>query len=130
MARRTIATDMIGQKFGLLAVLGVGPPMPRRGRGGGERRVYCRCDCGTIKLVKATDLRRGARTACDSAQCLTVRQLNGLIDAQSPPPTPYDAAIQTLRDAGGYGGKNNRLTAREVRFLRAAGYLPRRRRAS
>jgi len=125
MGRRTIGTDMVGQKYGLLAVLSVGPPKPRRGRGGGETRVYCRCECGALKLVTATSLRSGARTACDGASCHMARDRR--IEAHNEPPTPYDAAIQTLRDAGGYGGKNNRLTAREVRFLRAAGYLRRRR---
>lgn len=57
---------MIGQKFGRWTVLEEGeaarPPCGVR-----KRRMLCRCDCGTVRIVRVDCLRRGR---CRSCGCL------------------------------------------------------------
>lgn len=124
MARRKI-DGMNGQVFGQLTVVGDGPRHPKRN----GRQFYCRCKCGAMALVYITALTSGNTKSCGKRACKRITLAEGRALNQTAKVTPRDVAIQTLRDAGGYGGRNNRLTAREVRFLRAAGYLARRRAA-
>lgn len=51
--------DLTGQRFGLLTVNQPGPNTKH-----GRARWYCVCDCGTVRLVIATDLVRGHTKSC------------------------------------------------------------------
>lgn len=61
---------LIGQKYGRLTVIGEAEPYFWHGRGWG--RSICRCDCGTIKIVRDCSLRSGETISCG---CLP-RELN------------------------------------------------------
>lgn len=51
--------DITGQRFGRLTVSTRGPDSPS-----GNARWVCRCDCGELRLVVGTDLRRGHHRSC------------------------------------------------------------------
>lgn len=51
---RRPATDLLGQKFGLLTVIA---PAPSLGSGA---RWRCRCECGNERVIDAHVLKRGA----------------------------------------------------------------------
>lgn len=50
---------LIGEKFGMLTVIGQAPSTAK-----GQRRWVCRCDCGTEKIVMGSNLRRGTTVSC------------------------------------------------------------------
>jgi hypothetical protein len=50
--------DLVGQKFGRLAVLSLLP------KDGPDRRWLCRCDCGASIITKGKTLRAGESTSC------------------------------------------------------------------
>jgi hypothetical protein len=52
----------IGDRFGELVVLGQAPSY--KGDGSGGRAVFVKCDCGTEKRVRLSELMRGKRTGC------------------------------------------------------------------
>lgn len=52
--------DLIGQRFGMLAVTGRWPINAEDGTAVWE----CRCDCGNSKLVRGKNLRRGLSQSC------------------------------------------------------------------
>ena len=55
--------DMTGQRFGRLLVLENAESKIRPN--GSKRSMWkCKCDCGNIKIVGGTDLRRGLTTSC------------------------------------------------------------------
>ena len=55
--------DMTGQRFGRLLVLGNAESKTRPN--GSKRSMWkCKCDCGNIKIVGGTNLRRGLTTSC------------------------------------------------------------------
>ena len=51
--------NLIGEKFGMLTVIGQAPSTAK-----GLRRWVCRCDCGTEKIVMGSNLRRGTTVSC------------------------------------------------------------------
>lgn len=60
-------TDLTGQRFGILTVLSRGTS-PGENKG---RNVYwkCLCDCGSIRNIKGSDLKRGQQSCgCKSAE--------------------------------------------------------------
>jgi hypothetical protein len=57
--------DMTGQKFGKLTVLG----LVKRSKQG--LHWECRCECGEVKVVKATDLRSGNTSSCGHKHGMT-----------------------------------------------------------
>lgn len=63
-ARAANFVSAIGHRFGLIEVIGE----PESGKG---RRVECRCDCGTVKLIRIAALRQGTTTSCG---CRRVQQ--------------------------------------------------------
>lgn len=57
-AKQCPPEDLFGQRFGRLVVL------RRLERSAGKSRWECSCDCGSIKVVAAADLRRGNTISC------------------------------------------------------------------
>jgi len=55
--------DLTGQKFGMMTVLREAERTPDN-----QRRCDCQCDCGTLKTVRAGDLRSGDTTSCGCNQ--------------------------------------------------------------
>jgi len=51
--------SLIGQKFGMLIVIGQAPSTAK-----GQRRWICKCDCGTEKIVMGSNLKRGTTVSC------------------------------------------------------------------
>lgn len=51
--------DLIGRRFGMLVVLSEASSAPS-----GHRKWVCRCDCGSIREVLATNLKRGTTVSC------------------------------------------------------------------
>lgn len=51
--------SLIGQKFGMLTVIGQAPSTEK-----GQRRWLCKCDCGTEKIVMGSNLKRGTTVSC------------------------------------------------------------------
>ena len=51
--------SLIGEKFGMLTVIGQAPSTAK-----GQRRWICRCDCGTEKIVLGSNLKRGTTVSC------------------------------------------------------------------
>lgn len=51
--------SLIGQKFGMLTVIGQAPSTEK-----GQRRWICKCDCGTEKIVMGSNLKRGTTVSC------------------------------------------------------------------
>ena len=51
--------SLIGQKFGMLTVIGQAPSTEK-----GHRRWICKCDCGTEKVVLGSNLKRGTTVSC------------------------------------------------------------------
>lgn len=51
--------DLIGEKFGMLTVIGQAPSTAK-----GQCRWICRCDCGTEKIVIGSNLKRGTTVSC------------------------------------------------------------------
>ena len=51
--------SLIGQKYGMLTVIGQAPSSEK-----GQRRWLCRCDCGTEKTVLGGNLKRGTTVSC------------------------------------------------------------------
>ena len=51
--------NLIGEKYGMLTVIGQAPSTTK-----GQRRWVCRCDCGTVKIVMGSNLRRGTTVSC------------------------------------------------------------------
>jgi len=51
--------SLIGQKFGMLTVIGQAPSTAK-----GHRRWICRCDCGTEKVIMGSNLKRGTTVSC------------------------------------------------------------------
>jgi hypothetical protein len=56
--------DITGKRFGRWKVLGVFPGHYRPGKA----RWVCRCNCGTLRIVIGTDLRRGKSKSCGCLQ--------------------------------------------------------------
>jgi hypothetical protein len=52
----------IGQRFGRLLVTAEGAPYHRPDTGKPERQWICRCDCGTEKLLRSSDLRHRVKS--------------------------------------------------------------------
>ena len=61
--------DLTGQRFGMYTVIEQAESSP-----GGHRRWTCRCDCGEIRVVFATNLKKGHSTGCG---CRRFRDLAG-----------------------------------------------------
>ena len=57
--RPIIAKDITGMRFRNLLVLGAAPRGDR-----GKGRWYCRCDCGTTKVVDGHHIKSGAVVSC------------------------------------------------------------------
>ena len=55
--------NMIGKRFGHLTVI------DKSGKCNAKRQVYwlCRCDCGSMLIIRGDNLRRGTSTQC--ARC-------------------------------------------------------------
>lgn len=51
--------NLIGEKFGMLTVIGRAPSTAK-----GQRRWICRCDCGIEKIVLGSNLKRGTTVSC------------------------------------------------------------------
>lgn len=51
--------SLIGQKFGMLTVVGQAPSTEN-----GQRRWICKCECGTEKVVMGGNLKRGTTVSC------------------------------------------------------------------
>ena len=51
--------SLIGQKYGMLTVIGQAPSTEK-----GQRRWICKCDCGTEKIVLGGSLKRGTTVSC------------------------------------------------------------------
>lgn len=51
--------SLIGQKFGMLTVIGQALSTAK-----GQRRWICKCDCGTQKIVMGSNLKRGTTVSC------------------------------------------------------------------
>ena len=51
--------SLIGQKYGMLTVIGQAPSTEK-----GQRRWICKCDCGTEKIVLGGNLKRGTTVSC------------------------------------------------------------------
>lgn len=56
------AENLIGKKFGRWTVIDYAPPDIYSGKR--HLRWLCRCDCGTVRSVKAQSLKRGASKSC------------------------------------------------------------------
>lgn len=62
MARKLI--DLTGQRFGRWTVLERGPDYEAPDGYAKAPRWYCRCDCGSFRLVHGTALKSGISTSC------------------------------------------------------------------
>lgn len=51
--------SLIGQKYGMLTVIGQAPSSEK-----GQRRWICKCDCGTEKVILGSNLKRGSTISC------------------------------------------------------------------
>ena len=51
--------SLIGEKFGMLTVMGQAPSTAK-----GQRCWICRCDCGKEKIVLGSNLKRGTTVSC------------------------------------------------------------------
>jgi hypothetical protein len=62
----TKVENMVGQRFGLLAVIQELEPLTKvwRGKIHKRRRYYCKCDCGGDAIVEQSNLRTGNSTSC------------------------------------------------------------------
>jgi len=49
----------VGKRFGRLTVVGIGSPDRSR-----SRRLVCRCDCGSVKEMRASGIRDGRSISC------------------------------------------------------------------
>ena len=58
-SEQALALDLAGQTFGRLTVIARAPTSER-----GQARWRCRCECGTEKVVRGTDLRHGGTSSC------------------------------------------------------------------
>ena len=56
--------DLTGQRFGRWTVLKRGPDYIAYQEDHKCVRWYCRCDCGSIRLVHGTALKSGVSTSC------------------------------------------------------------------
>ena len=61
--------DLTGQKFGMYTVIG-----PAESSTTGQRRWTCRCDCGEVRVVFASNLKKGHSVSCG---CRRLRNLEG-----------------------------------------------------
>lgn len=68
--RRNFKTPPVGQKFGLLTVIGSGDTAKR------DAQWLCRCDCGTERSVNATNLVSGNSKSCGCQRKVSVGRLN------------------------------------------------------
>ena len=50
--------DLTGERFGRWTVIGLAPSTPR------NAKWFCKCECGTIKIVRAATLRNGDSKSC------------------------------------------------------------------
>lgn len=60
----TAIVDLVGQRFGRLLVLHRTPPA----KGVAKVHWVCQCDCGTVRIIDGTSLRRGFSTSCGCFQ--------------------------------------------------------------
>ena len=51
--------SLIGERFGMLTVIGQAESSPS-----GQRKLVCKCDCGTQKVVLGSNLKRGTTVSC------------------------------------------------------------------
>ena len=58
------AIDLTGQRFGRWTVLKRGENYVTLDESGKHAQWWCRCDCGTVRLVASASLRRGRSTSC------------------------------------------------------------------
>lgn len=56
--------DLTGKRFGRWTVLSRGPNAISADETSTKARWYCRCDCGTVRLVYGASLRCGLSTSC------------------------------------------------------------------
>ena len=61
--------DLMGRRFGMYTVIGAAESTPS-----GHRRWLCRCDCGEVRPVLASNLKSGHSTGCG---CSRYRDLSG-----------------------------------------------------
>lgn len=59
MGTQTVLIDLTGKKFGYWEVIKRAPNDKNN-----QSRWFCRCKCGTEKIVQGNDLRRGKSTSC------------------------------------------------------------------
>lgn len=55
------SSDVIGKRFGMLTAVQWENNSPGRGK---HKTVLCKCECGNSVIVRASDLRSGAKTDC------------------------------------------------------------------
>jgi hypothetical protein len=67
-SKRTLL-DLTGRRFGLLTVL-------RRKHDGKRMHWWCRCDCGTEKIVQSVALRSGSTKSCGCAKSELISAIN------------------------------------------------------
>lgn len=64
-----LISDFLGQKFGMLTIIGDGGIKKH------HLQAQCQCDCGTIKEIRLSRLRRGETKSCG---CSTISRKHGL----------------------------------------------------
>lgn len=104
--RGTPASDLTGQRFGHLTVLGRAESerYERKGRSSMTFATWlCRCDCGNTTTVRAGNLRSGNSCTCGQAEC----QLNGRRKGRRP--AKSTAEVKTV-DAGASQGGAARIS--------------------
>lgn len=72
--------DLTGNKYGRLTVICSNGPGTT-----GEMTWLCRCECGNIRIVRGSNLRKGLTSSCGCMQKEAVRKANlihGLCDAR------------------------------------------------
>lgn len=78
-----VTNEMVGKKYGMLRVLSMAPDrISLSGRK--EKMCMCECDCGNVKLVRASCLKNGNTKSCGcyrsqcSSERMAARSIHGL----------------------------------------------------
>lgn len=85
-------SSLIGQRYGMLTVIGQAPSTDK-----GKRRWLCRCDCGTEKTVLGENLKRGTTVSCG---CKHRKDLSG----------QKIGKLKVLERSNQYGSRGKRKT--------------------